>query len=331
MKSKILFCLLLLSMLAGTAMAQKLVNSGRAAVAFEPPIKEVLSPTSVVDTLFGPAFSEDCGNAVTALTSSNWGFITGTNGYEDAEKAQRITLGAGNFTVQEVWGFFASASAVGNGTLRAKIYASTPTGPGALLATSTDINVSDIQTDTAAIVPTSFFFPSLPTITGPDVFVSIDFADLYGTQDTAGLWMTNPDCGDGDDAYELWGDGSGWFSFDDPNSWGIETNLLIGLLVESDAVSTQAPLSMNGLQLLAAAPNPATEDIRLNYYLADATEVQIQLYAADGHVVQSINKGFQASGSFVETVQTHNLPTGTYGYSITTQKARLTSKFVVQH
>jgi len=129
----------------------------------------------------------------------------------------------------------------------------------------------------------------------------------------------------------LWGDGSGWFSFDDPNSWGIETNLLIGLLVESDAVSTQAPLSMNGLQLLAAAPNPATEDIRLNYYLADATEVQIQLYAADGHVVQSINKGFQASGSFVETVQTHNLPTGTYGYSITTQKARLTSKFVVQH
>jgi hypothetical protein len=88
---------------------------------------------------------------------------------------------------------------------------------------------------------------------------------------------------------------------------------------------------MNGLQVLAAAPNPATEDIRLNYYLADATEVQIQLYASDGHIVQSINKGFQASGPFVETLRTHNLPAGTYAYSITTENARLTSKFVVQH
>lgn len=331
MKSKILFCLLFLALLSGTAVAQKLSQNARAAVAFEPPIKEVLSPDSVVDTLFGPAFSEACGNQVTALTSNNWGFITGTNGYEDAEKAQRITLGAGSFTVQEVWGFFAGASVVGNGTLRAKIYESTPSGPGALLATSSDINVSDIVTDTAAIVPTAFFFPTPTTITGPDVFVSIDFADLYGTQDTVGLWMTNPDCGDGDDAYELWGDGSGWFSFDSPDSWGIETNLLIGLVVESGSVSTQAPMSMNGLQVLAAAPNPATEDIRLNYYLADATEVQIQLYASDGHIVQSINKGFQASGPFVETLRTHNLPAGTYAYSITTENARLTSKFVVQH
>lgn len=333
MKNPMLYCLLFLSLMGTAASAQKMTNQTGTPDIERNPVSQTaginLTENSILDTLYGSAFSEACGGTVTAINSSGWGFISGMNDYLDLEKAQRISLGSGSFTVQEVWGFFVYASQVGNGNLRAKIYASTPGGaPAALLATSNDIQVDDI--DTAGIAPTIFTFPTAPVVSGGEIFVSIDFSDLYASEDTVGLWISGDGCGDGADAYELWEDGTSWYSFDDPSSWGAEVNLLIGVVVEDGSVSTASPLAMNGLQVFPAAPNPATDDIRISYHLSDASEVQIQIIGANGQVVETVNKGLQYPGEFMETLRLGHLPNGVYSYSIVTEKARLMDKFVVQ-
>ena len=334
MKSKILFCLLFSGLIAAAVTAQKTSGGVRETVRFSSPVAGTLAEFVENDTLLGAAFDQECSNQITTLLSNDWGYITGMNEYLDAEKAQRITLGAGsNFVVQEVWGFFSVASEVNNGALRAKIYTVGADGaPDTLIATSTDINVSDIATSSMAIVPTAFEFPSLPAVSGPDIFVSIDMSDLYATEDTVALWMTQDGCGDGNDAYELWGDGSGWFAFDSGDSWQVETNLLIGVVVQFDpVVSASEPFaSMNGLRIFPATPNPTSDDIRVGYQLEEAGKVQIELYSTDGHLLQTIHKGYQTPGEFTEVIRTTQLPAGSYVYGITTEKARLMNRFVVK-
>lgn len=334
MKNKILCCLLFFGLLAGAVTAQKTISGAQETVRFSSPVTGTFAEFVENDTLFGPAFELECSNQVTTLLSNDWGYITGMNEYLDVEKAQRITLGAGsNFAVQEVWGFFSVASEVDNGPLRAKIYTVGADGaPDTLVATSTDINVSDIDTSSTSIVPTAFVFPSLPTVSGPEIFVSIDMSDLYATEDTVALFMTQDGCGDGNDAYELWGDGSGWFAFDDPSSWQVEANLLIGVVVQFDpVVSASEPFaSMNGLRIFPATPNPTADDIRVGYQLDEAGKVQIELYSSDGHLLQTIHKGYQTPGKFSEVIRTNQLPAGSYVYGITTGKARLMNRFVVK-
>lgn len=335
MKKKILFSALLLCLMTAALTAQRTANGALASVPFSQRVIERSGPRVENDTLFGAAFLLPCANQLTSYFSDNWGFIAGNNGYEDFEKAQRITLGAGNnFTVQEIWGFFASVSVVNDGPLRAKVYDITSGGgPGMALGTSVDINVSDIDTSATSIVPTVFTFTNPPAIAGSEIFISIDFSDLYASQDTVGLWMTEDDCGDGNDAYELWGDGSGWFPIDVAPSWGLETNFLIGVVVEFDPISAQAPdpsAGMNGLQIFPATPNPASGEITLNYRLDERSNVQIEIYTTDGKLVQRIDKGAQPAGRFKETLSVDQLSAGTYVFGIITDKARLMNRFVVE-
>lgn len=336
MKKNIFFSALLLGLMTTALTAQRSVNGAMEAIPFENRITVRSSgPRVENDTLLGPAFALPCGDQITTYFSSGWGYIAGNNAFSDFEKAQRITLGEGNnFTVQEVWGFFAAASEVNDGPLRAKVYSTTAGGaPTTELGVSTDINVSDIDTSSTSLVPTIFTFTTPPAVTGPEFFVSIDFRDLYASQDTVGLWMSQDDCGDGNDAYEFWGDGMGWFPIDSPSSWGFEANFLIGVVVAFDPISSQSPepvAGMNGLRVFPASPNPTSENLNINYQLDQSSKVQIEIYSTDGKLLQRIDKGIQPSGRFTETLITEELPAGSYVYGVITEKARLMNRFVVE-
>ncbi len=336
MKKNIFFSALFLGLMTTALTAQRSANGAIDATHFDNRITVRSSgPRVENDTLFGAAFALPCGDQITSFFSNNWGFISGTNGYTDFEKAQRITLGAGNnFTVQEIWGFFAAASEVNNGPLRAKVYSTSAGGaPTTELGVSADINVSDIDTSSSSLVPTIFTFATPPAVTGPEIFISIDFEDLYASQDTVGLWMTADECGDGNDAYELWGDGSGWFPLDSPDSWGLETNLLIGVVVAFDPISSQSPepvAGMNGLRIFPASPNPTSADLNINYQLDQSSKLQIEIYATDGKLLQRIDKGIQPSGRFTEILNTEQFPAGAYVYGVITETARLMNRFVVE-
>ncbi len=335
MKKNTLLIALFFGLLSTALTAQRTHNGAHNARHFNLQRDGQRSPLVENDTLFGSAFSETCGDMILSYESNNGGYIAGTNGYQDFEKAQRIILGPGsNYVVSEIWAFFSNAAVGNNGPVRAKVYSSTPGGaPEMLLGTSPDVNVADLSASDTSLVPSIFTFSTPPVVSGTEFFISIDVADLYGTQDEVGLWTTEDGCGDGNDAYELWGDGSGWFAFNDGDSWGLNLNLLLGVVVQFDPISSQASepsASMNGLRIFPATPNPASSDLRISYQLDQRSNVKIELYTTDGKLLQTLDQGVQTPGHFSESMNIAQLPAGSYIYGIVTEKARLMNRFVVE-
>jgi hypothetical protein len=72
---------------------------------------------------------------------------------------------------------------------------------------------------------------------------------------------------------------------------------------------TQQP---NGLTNFTIYPNPAVNNITLDLNLVEALDCQVQLFDAEGKMVQSIFNGTMASGNTTIPVRLNELPTGTY-------------------
>ncbi|MFN7115221.1 MAG: T9SS type A sorting domain-containing protein [Saprospiraceae bacterium] len=289
------------------------------------------------DTILFPAAEEDCSNQVTSFgITGNWGLVAGTNEYGDREKAQRLFYNANSpYRVTEVWGFFAEAAVVGNGTIRAKVYAANAAngGPGTLLGTSRTLNTSNVRTDAQGVPVTIFPFSTPATVSDDEFFVSIDFSALYAAGDTVGLFHTRQDCGSGDDTWELFSDGTTWAAVNSDLSWQFDANWIVAAVVEFDAsTSVKDPfVAQNGLQIFPAVPNPTHDWVQLPYQLESNTTVNIEVYSADGKLLQRMYKGEQLSGRYVEQIDTQSLANGTYVYSIVTEKSRILSRFVVSH
>lgn len=290
-----------------------------------------------MDTLLFSASVEDCSNSVTSFgINGNWGLVAGTNGYGDREKAQRLTYTANSpYRVTEVWGFFAEAIVVGNGTLKAKVYAADAAngGPGTLLGTSGLVNTTNVKTDAQGVPATIFPFSTPAKVSTDEFFISIDFSALYAAQDTVGLFHTAQDCGSGDDTWELFSDGTTWTAINSAISWQFNANWIMGAVVEFDAsTSVNDPfVAQNGLQLFPATPNPTNDWVKLPYQLESATTVNIEVYSADGKLLQRMQKGEQLAGRYAEQMNTQSLANGTYVYRIVTEEASIMSRFVVSH
>ncbi len=296
-----------------------------------------LQVRSETDTLLFPASEEDCSNQVTSFgITGSWGLVAGTNEFGDREKAQRLIYTANSsYQIKEVWGFFAEATVVGNGTLKAKVYAADAAngGPGTLLGTSSLVNTMNVKTDPQGVPATIFPFSTPAKVSADEFFISIDFSALYDAKDTVGLFHTVEDCGSGDDTWELFSDGTTWASINSTSSWQFEANWIMGAVVEFDpSTSVKDPfVAQNGLQLFPASPNPTNDWVKLPYQLESTTTVAIELYTLDGKLLHRIHKGEQLAGRYAEQLDTHSLANGAYVYGIVTNKSRIMSRFVVSH
>lgn len=289
------------------------------------------------DTILYPAAALECGNFVTTFLvgpSGIWGYVAGTNGYGDLEKAQRLVYTANSpYRIVEVWGFFAEATAVGNGALRMKVYTVDPQtgGPDSLLGQSSDLRTRDLKTDPQFVPITVFPFPTPVTIRNDTFFVSCDFSDLYAARDTVALYMTDS-CGFGADAWELFEDGTTWVSINTPMiSYGLNANWAVAAVVQFDeSTDVNDPfVAQRGLQLFPASPNPTNDWINLPYNIENSSRVTIEVYATDGKLIQRLHRGQQQAGRYTEKLSVQSLPTGTYVYGIVTEEARIMSRFIV--
>lgn len=303
-------------------------------VKFSIPTFDVQSRVTM-DTIFYPVADETCGNFVTVYTvdpSDGGGYVSGTNGYGDLEKAQRLVYEAnGPYKILEIWGFFAEAAAVNNGALRMKVYSVDPLtgGPDSLLSQSNDLKTRDLKTDPQGVPATVFSLSNPVTIRNDTFFVSCDFSDLYAARDTAALFMTNDSCGFGTDAWELFEDGTTWASIDD--SYGLDANWIVAAVVQFDeATDVNDPfVAQRGLQLFPASPNPTNDWINLPYHIENSSRVTIEVYATDGKLIQRLHRGQQQPGRYTEKLNVQSLPAGTYVYGIVTDEARIMSRFIV--
>jgi Flp pilus assembly protein TadG len=296
--------------------------------------KQELEARLAMDTLLPTIFEDECSFQVASYGITDfWGRIGGMNEFGDKEKAQLLE-NTTNTTISVTQGmaWFNQAIAVGDGNLRMKVYAADgPDGaPGTLLGTSDDLKVSELEVNDTLILTTFFPFSTPATLDDATFYMSVDMSDLYATNDTTDLLHTEPGCGDGTIAYELWDDDT-WNTMYD--AWSeLNTSFFLFAIVEfDDPLAVNDPFVLqNGLRLFPAAPNPARDVVRLGYELEESGPVQIEIYSNDGKLLQKRNLGQQPVGRYYEEVAVDEFSSGAYIYGIVTDKSRLMSKFVVR-
>ncbi|MEM6348087.1 MAG: T9SS type A sorting domain-containing protein [Bacteroidota bacterium] len=295
------------------------------------------SPRLEFDTLLPPSLSQPCGQSVVSFLVSppNWGLLAGTNSFTDQEKAQRFDFtGSAGFNVQEIWGFFSDAVVVGDGDITAKVYSvdAASGAPDALLGTSAAVKTSAVVMPDSLIRPTIFTFGTPVDVADPSFFASIDISALYAAQDTAGLFTTNDDmgpCGSNESAWEKWSDNS-WHTYTDMGGWGSDIDNVIGVMVEFFVTDIEDPKAVwRNLTLHPAYPNPASEQVSINFDIAESSAVEIVIYSIDGKVIQQVQKGTMPAGSYQEVIDVQGLAAGTYAYGVFVEGARLMNRFVI--
>ena len=156
------------------------------------------TPRLELDTLLPTSFDDPCGQNL-IIYLSNWGYLAGNNDFGDLRKAQRFNFGgSGTFNVQEIWGFFIAADAVGDANLHAEVWSADANGaPDMVLGTSNPVKTSEVVLNDTFVLPTIFSFNVPVVMNSSQFFASIDFSALYTANDTAGLVTTEDPCGSG--------------------------------------------------------------------------------------------------------------------------------------
>ena len=83
------------------------------------------------------------------------------------------------------------------------------------------------------------------------------------------------------------------------------------------------------LTLLAAFPNPADNEISINFGLIQSSKVEIEIYDITGKIVNTIKLDKLESGSHTSKINTASLNAGVYMYSIKSENAKMFSKFTI--
>lgn len=294
-----------------------------------------IAPRAVMDTLVPPSFLLSCGDQAVSFTiNDNWGFIGGTNQFGDTEKAQQYSFAeVSPFNITEAWVFFAEAAVVGDADVKVNVYSVASNGePDVLLGSSDPVKPSNFILDDQNAFPTSFTFSTPALVEVPDFFISVDFSDSYNTMtDTIGIFMSDQECGSGDDSWEKFSTGE-WFPISNGTaSWGLNSDFWILPILEFEDPSntTDVFAAKNGLQIFPARPNPAYERVDFPFELSKGSKVTIEVYAADGRLVERLDKGQLGPGSYLENYNVRDLPAGSYVYGVITEEARIMSRFVV--
>lgn len=187
-----------------------------------------------VDTLLPKMFALDC-FAPTLYNSSNGGYVVGTNGYSDQEKAQRFD-GCDISSISGV-GFWIGGKTVGaNDSIHAKVYSVTVAGaPGTLLGTSLPVAFSDIDTNFNLLDTMSFFHFASPIATSnEDFFISLEVSG--GAGDTLGIVTSADPCSfNVGYSYEKWSDGT-WHSL--AIAWPLDLDLFVFPILNYENLST---------------------------------------------------------------------------------------------
>lgn len=107
-------------------------------------------------------------------------------------------------------------------------------------------------------------------------------------------------------------------------------------LISIDDVLIRGTLSTIGINenandiALNLFPNPATDNVQVNYTLTAETTVTIDMYDVTGKLVATESKGEQAQGRHFAHINTSSLAKGFYTVKVTTNFGQNTSKLIVR-
>jgi hypothetical protein len=92
---------------------------------------------------------------------------------------------------------------------------------------------------------------------------------------------------------------------------------------EEMAEVSQAVVSQN-------FPNPFSDETSINVSLGKGANVSVEVYNLTGQKVYANNYGYKPAGSFTMTLQSDNMPTGVYFYTVEAGATKVTRKMIVK-
>jgi len=287
---------------------------------------------TVADTIIPGIFFEECSDVLAIIEPTVGGYLAGSNGFLDTEKAQFLRYEEEpTFEVSAITAYFIEfATEIVDQDLTAKLYAvdEATGGPGGLLATSLPVRVGDVNLDNELFVPTFFEFSTPVDLTESDFFASIDFSDVYNVPSgDIGIFTTEDGCGDGFNAWERWEDGS-WVAVDDTASWGQELEFFIGAVVQNNTVSSIEEFA-SSLEA-QISPNPSAGQLNLAFQLTTASNLEFVLLDFTGRQVFTQNLGFWPVGQSNFSINLGAVPAGVYTYQLNTIQQSTFGKLVVK-
>ncbi len=274
--------------------------------------------TRSADTI-GPASNPGCDLTPNLLSTSAGGWVTGTNGYGDLEKAQQLVASTeGPITAALI--LFGDVEIVGSpNNFVAKIYSDEGEGPATLLATSDPVSSANFETGGGL---TRFDFPE-PAVVSGSFFVSLEVGvgdDVIGIAHSTGL-----DCGNAS-AWEMWDNGA-WY--DIVTAWGGTLNIIMFMYAEmGEGVSTSNMIITPGSHYVY--PNPSFNSSMLVYNLVSDTEVSIVVTDIQGRVISETARTHMPAGSHNMHINASGLSAGVYFYQIITGEETVQGRFLVQ-
>ena len=257
------------------------------------------------------------------------GWLFGSNTWKINEVAQKYSV-TGTASVSDVIFIANTASSSGSTTkVISNIYSQNATtkGPGNVLGTANKplINISansynTITFTTAVVVDNSTFFASIlsPPLGG-------------ATKDSLALLTTAYGCTAADSLGWIKDSSHVWHSmktFFGASKYAVDFVIFPVVSVPNNLGINS--VSKENLSLLAAYPNPTNTSININFSLSEASKVDIEIYDLTGKLVASV-KGMNlfTEGKHLIPVDVNSFESGSYFYSISTDKAKMFSKFSV--
>ncbi len=322
--STFLFFLIIPILLIAQRSENIIPNATHLQINFENYNRDII-PDSIMPEIF---MTDPCSENLLLYSAANGGFIGGSNGYGDLEKANLfgIDVSMTPFEITSIDTYLAFDSlTVGTdgANITAKVYSFDSGLPGNLVATSQATTISEIDVNTGL---TKFDFDNPISMSSTRFFIAIDFSDCYNTGENVGLYSTTNPCGIKETAFEKWSDGT-WVDMSSvDNSWGLVINHPLKTHITYEGtVSTLEPLSAtNSLEIY---PNPVQDILEINYSLIEQQEVIVQIHNQLGQVIEE----FTEMPNLLETqlhLNVKNYNKGIYYISIITKEKIRSQKFL---
>jgi len=339
-----------LVVVAVSANAQQLRVGGKQQAHTNLSAKGIASTYSVtIDTLYPASVASATGCGITgglfnyvcdAVAPMDSGYIFGTGiialgsgtlSCTATELGQKYNV-AGAASVTEVLVFAGHAHGL-TATSTAKIYSENATShkPNTVIGSaSTPVPLATYNTTGYQ----SYTFPTPVPLAGGNFFATVSSPATFGgtDQDTLSILSTElgvcPAAGaDSCSALKLSAPVNSWYLT--KVGFGANGDLMIFPVISM--TTSNATVTRNGLSIYAASPNPTNNTLNINFSLANATKVDIDIVDVTGKIVKSIKgtETFSASDKHTVAVDVTSLESGSYFYSINANGTKMFSKFVV--
>lgn len=222
----------------------------------------------------------------------------------------------------------------GSGMVNAKVYSENTTtkAPDAQMGTTASKSLSsftgaDVFTFTSPIPVTGNFFAvaEAPAMGGTSMDTLAILSTVAGCSSTDSLAWQYHTIMPASAAPAL--GGNRWNSIV-TDFQGDNLDLLIFVVVDI-TTGVNNSISKGDLTLFAAFPNPASDEMTVNFGLNKASKVEIEIFDVTGKRVNKMDLNTLETGNHAIKINTSNLNAGVYMYSIKADNAKMFSKFTV--